>query len=47
MATEQHGSTSDFDMSQHLQTWNAFCRLMLWGVISVAIVLALMAYFLT
>jgi hypothetical protein len=34
-------------MTPHMQTWGAFCKMMLWGVISVAILLALMAYFLT
>ncbi len=47
MAAEQHGSGSEFDMSQHMQTWSGFCKLLLYSVIAIAIVLALMAYFLT
>jgi len=47
MAAEQHGSASEFDMTQHQQTWTAFCRLILYSVILIVTVLSLMAYFLT
>ena len=47
MAAEQHGTTPDFDLTPHQQMWNAFCKIVMTGVIVVAIVLLLMAYFLT
>jgi len=47
MAAEQQPTASAFDMTPHQQTWSAFCKLMKYGIIGVAIVLAGMAYFLT
>ncbi|MCK6451099.1 MAG: aa3-type cytochrome c oxidase subunit IV [Alphaproteobacteria bacterium] len=47
MAAERHGGASEFDMSQHQQTWSGFCKLLLYSVIAIAVVLLLMAYFLT
>ena len=47
MAAEQHGSTPDFDMTPHLQTWHAFCHIIVYAVVGIAILLLLMAYFLT
>lgn len=46
MAAEQHGAR-DFDMKHHEQTWSGFTRLLLYAVVAIAIVLLLMAYFLT
>jgi len=35
------------DYAEHLGTYNLFCKLTLWIVISVAVLMALMGYFLT
>jgi hypothetical protein len=34
-------------LRDHQQTWNGFCRLMLWSVVVIVATLALMALFLT
>lgn len=34
-------------LKEHQQTWNGFCRLLLWSVVAIVITLALMAAFLT
>ena len=46
MASEHHGA-GDFDLAPHRATWNAFMKLVLYSVVAIAIVLSLMAYFLT
>ena len=35
------------DYPQHMQTYNLFCKLTLWSVIILSVIMALMAYFLT
>ena len=47
MATEPQHTAPDFDMAPHMAMWNRFCKMTLYGIIAVAIVLAGMAYFLT
>ena len=37
----------DMDYPQHLQTYSMFCKLTLWSVIIVTVIMVLMAYFLT
>lgn len=37
----------DMDYPQHMQTYNLFCKLTLWSVIILAVIMGLMAYFLT
>ena len=37
----------DMDYPQHMQTYNPFCKLTLWSVIILSVIMALMAYFLT
>jgi hypothetical protein len=34
-------------LQEHRQTWNGFCRLMLWSIVAIVITLSLMAMFLT
>jgi hypothetical protein len=38
---------AEFDIEPHIRTWDGFCKLMLVCVIAAAIVLGLMAIFLT
>ncbi len=38
---------AEFDIEPHVRTWRGFCQLMLACVIGAAIVLGLMAFFLT
>jgi|GEM_PF-2546897 len=45
MAAEH--TAHDFDMKQHEQTWHGFLKLLRFSVAGIAIVLLLMAYFLT
>ena len=40
MAAQQHGSPSDFDMTPHQQTWNAFCKMI--GLSMIGIILLLL-----
>lgn len=37
----------DMDYAEHLSTYKLFCKLTLWTVVSVAVLMALMGYFLT
>ena len=37
----------DMDYAEHVSTYRLFCKLTLWTVITVAVILALMGYFLT
>ncbi len=37
----------NFDLRPHQETWNGFCKLMLYSSIGVVVVLVLMALFLT
>ncbi len=37
----------DMDYAQHMQTYSMFCKLTLWTVIILAVIMGLMAYFLT
>ena len=37
----------DMDYAQHMQTYNMFCKLTLWSVIILTVIMGLMAYFLT
>jgi hypothetical protein len=37
----------DFDLKQHEQTWHGFLKLLRYSVAGIAVVLLLMAYFLT
>ena len=37
----------DMDYAQHMQTYNMFCKLTLWSVIILVVIMGLMAYFLT
>lgn len=43
---ETHMSQADFE-AQHLRTYQAFLRLLKWSVAVVAVILALMGWFLT
>lgn len=46
MAAEHHDAHG-FDMRQHEQTWSSFMKLIQFSVVGIAVVLLLMAYFLT
>jgi hypothetical protein len=46
MAADQHDAHG-FDMKQHEETWSGFLKLLQWSIVGIAIVLLLMAYFLT
>jgi hypothetical protein len=37
----------DMDYAEHVATYRLFCKLTLWSVISIAVILAFMGYFLT
>jgi hypothetical protein len=37
----------DMDYAEHMGTYKMFCKLTLWSVISIAVLMALMGYFLT
>ena len=42
---EADAMAAEFNIDPHLRTWRGFCQLMFWTVISIAIVLILMAFF--
>ena len=46
MASEHHGA-GGFDLAPHTAMWNGFMKLVLYSVVAIAILLSLMAYFLT
>ena len=37
----------DMDYAEHMATYKMFCKLTLWSVIIIAVIMALMGYFLT
>ncbi|MHA1133068.1 MAG: aa3-type cytochrome c oxidase subunit IV [Alphaproteobacteria bacterium] len=37
----------DMDYAEHMATYKMFCKFTLWSVIIIAVIMALMAYFLT
>jgi hypothetical protein len=39
MAAHSHGGSDDFDMAAHTQTWGAFMKLVVWGIVGVILVL--------
>lgn len=37
----------EMDYAEHMRTYSMFCKMTLWTVISIAVLMALMGYFLT
>lgn len=37
----------NMDYAEHMQTYSLFCKMTLWTVISVVVIMGLMGYFLT
>jgi hypothetical protein len=47
MQIDPKEGSSAMDYAEHMRTYILFCKLTLWAVITIAVIMALMGYFLT